>query len=194
MRASPHHPCSGGPAPACLCTAPLACKLHALTMSCRSVAPLCGDVLPFDTGKVTAWPVPKRMAMSRIFVAFEASRPSLPPRLSRFFGACSGRRFPVRTRAAMCMPQPADHAEAAPRSAPRQTHSSDIWLQTSGFRHLGSWPARRRRCLITRPYVRGEQTHSSILRDMPWKNSLPEMLRPLYPPADRQPCGGACPG
>jgi hypothetical protein len=194
MRASPHHPCSGGPAPACLCTAPLACKLHALTMSCRSVAPLCGDVLPFDTGKVTAWPVPKRMAMSRIFVAFEASRPSLPPRLSRFFGACSGRRFPVRTRAAMCMPQPADHAEAAPRSAPRQTHSSDIWLQTSGFRHLGSWPARRRRCMITRPYVRGEQTHSSILRDMPWKNSLPEMLRPLYPPADRQPCGGACPG
>jgi hypothetical protein len=138
MRASPHHPCSGGPAPACLCTAPLACKLHALTMSCRSVAPLCGDVLPFDTGKVTAWPVPKRMAMSRIFVAFEASRPSLPPRLSRFFGACSGRRFPVRTRAAMCMPQPADHAEAAPRSAPRQTHSSDIWLQTSGFRHLAS--------------------------------------------------------
>jgi hypothetical protein len=163
-------------------------------MSCRSVAPLCGDVLPFDTGKVTAWPVPKRMAMSRIRVAFEASRPSLPLRLSRFFGACSGRRFPVRTRAVMCMPQPADDAEAAPRSAPRQTHSSDIRLQTSGFRHLGSWSARRRRCMITRPPVRGEQTHSSILRDMPWKNSLPEMLRPLYPPADRQPCGGACPG
>lgn len=122
----------GRPAPARLCTPPLACKLHALTMSCRSVAPLCGDVLPLDTGKVTAWPVPKRMAMSRIRVAFEESRPSLPQCRSHFFGACSGRRFPVRTRAAMCMPQPADHAEAAPRSVPRQTYSSDIWLQTSG--------------------------------------------------------------
>lgn len=194
MPASPRYPRSGGPAPVRLCTAPLACKLHALTMSCRSVAPLCGDVLPFDRGLVTAWPVPKRTAMSRIFVAFEESRPSLPPRLSRFFGACSGRRFPVRTRAAMCMPQPADHAEAVPRSAPRQTHSPDIWLQTSGFRHLGSWPARRCLCIIRRPHVRGEQTHRSILRDMPWKNPLPAMLRPLYPPAVRQPCGGACPG
>ena len=132
MPGSPHHPRSGETSTARLCTAPLACKLHALTMSCRGVAPLCGDVLPFDTGKVTARPVPKRMAMSRIRVAFEASRPSLPLRLSRFFGACSGRRFPVRTRAVMCMPQPADDAEAAPRSAPRQTHSSDIRLQTSG--------------------------------------------------------------
>ena len=67
-------------------------------------------------------------------------------------------------------------------------------LQTSGFRHLGSWSARRRLCMITRPSVRGEQTHRSILHDMPRKNPLPAMLRPHYPPADHQPCGGACRG